>query len=736
MKLRYLILSLLLVAGTLSHAQRNCGAMDYLEMQLQNDPKRAVKLEAIERHTHEIETSGFRAVNGVITIPVVVHVVYNTTAENISDAQILSQIDVLNKDFRRLNSDADNTWSQASDSEIAFCMASVDPNGNPTNGITRTSTSVTAFGTNDAMKFNSSGGRNAWPAGSYLNIWVCDISGGILGYAQFPGGSASTDGVVIDYQYFGTMGTATAPFNLGRTGTHEVGHWLNLRHIWGDGNCNVDDGVSDTPTSDAPNYSCPIGHVSCSTTDMVQNYMDYTDDACMNLFTSGQKSRMRALFEPGGFRASLLNSTACNSGTPPPTCTDGIQNGTETGVDCGGSCPPCACNGTAVNLSITFDNYPEETSWVIRNASNQTVASGGTYASQPDGSTLVVPLCLADGCYTLTFSDTYGDGMCCSYGNGSYTLGGPGGTLASGGSFTSSQTSNFCVGSEPEPTCDDGVQNGDEEGVDCGGSNCAPCQTGCSYVTINSNNFDSGWGIWTDGGTDCVRLNSAANAYSGSYSVRLRDNTNSSVTSTTSQNWLAYEEITVSFVFRTSAFSNGEDFWVQLSNNGGGSYSTKASYVAGSSFNNGTWYQVNLVIPGPFASNSRLRIRCDASTDSDLLYIDNMVITGCLSANREDGSVVNEVSAITESPKALSDLNLFPNPTDQAMTLRYVLSENSRIQLIITDVQGRTIRLEEFMQVEGEQQLEIETSDLEPGTYILTLLSPTDKTNLRFIVVR
>ena len=211
---------------------RNCGSMAYLQHQIDANPARLAALEAIENHTNLVMAS--EAVpSGVITIPVVVHVVYNNSTENISTAQIQSQIDVLNADFRRTNSDADGTWSQAADSEIEFCLATVDPNGNATTGITRTSTSVTAFGTNDNMKFNSSGGKDAWPAGEYLNMWVCDISGGILGYAQFPGGSASTDGVVIDYQYFGTIGTATSPFDLGRTTTHEVGHWLNLRHIWG-----------------------------------------------------------------------------------------------------------------------------------------------------------------------------------------------------------------------------------------------------------------------------------------------------------------------------------------------------------------------------------------------------------------------------------------------------------------------------------------------------------------------
>lgn len=262
----------------------------------------------------------------VITIPTVVHVVYNTNVENISDEQVISQIDVLNADFRRLNSDADGTWTQAADTEIEFCLATVDPNGNPTDGITRTYTSRTSFALNDdSIKSSSTGGKDAWDTSEYLNIWVGTLQGGDLGYTQFPGGgSALTDGVVTTTTAFGT---ANAPngetfnlslyYNLGRTTTHEVGHWLNLRHIWGDGNCTADDFVQDTPTSDASNYDCS-NHVSCNTVDMVQNYMDYTNDSCMNLFTIGQKDRMRALFEVGGFRRSLLSSPGCG-GTRAPT---------------------------------------------------------------------------------------------------------------------------------------------------------------------------------------------------------------------------------------------------------------------------------------------------------------------------------------------------------------------------------------------------------------------------------
>ena len=182
--------------------------MDHLEQQLQQNPKLRIRMQNIERHTREVINSSAKAVEGVITIPVVFHVVYDTEAKNISDAQVQSQIDILYEDFRRINSDAGNTPADfqpvASDIKIQFCLASTDPNGQPTSGITRTETSVTSFGTNDDVKFNANGGKDAWPAADYLNFWVCDLSGDLLGYAQFPGtGTPATDGVVCDYLYTG-----------------------------------------------------------------------------------------------------------------------------------------------------------------------------------------------------------------------------------------------------------------------------------------------------------------------------------------------------------------------------------------------------------------------------------------------------------------------------------------------------------------------------------------------------
>ncbi|RCS26112.1 zinc metalloprotease [Polaribacter sp. WD7] len=235
---------------------------------------------------------------GVINIPVYVHVVYSNSNENISDAQVASQIKVLNDDFRRANSDANNTPNEfasvAADSEITFTLANTFRHPN----------SRTSWGTNDAVK----GSYPPITPSTHLNIWVANIGGGILGYAQFPGGSPSTDGIVVSPQYFGTTGFVAAPFDGGRTTTHEVGHYLNLRHIWGDGRCNRDDFVSDTPSSDRPNYGCPTSANHCRSNDQFMNYMDYTDDSCMNMFSEGQKSRMRSILVAGGARASLAGN--------------------------------------------------------------------------------------------------------------------------------------------------------------------------------------------------------------------------------------------------------------------------------------------------------------------------------------------------------------------------------------------------------------------------------------------
>lgn len=281
--------------------ERGCASHQVLEEQLRNDPGLAIRMNEIEEFTQNAVLQN-RLVNGKIEIPVVVNVLYRTTAENISLAQIQSQIDVLNKDFNATNSDFGSVPALFSGVKanvgISFVLDVVN----------RKSTTKTSWGTNDAMKKTAQGGLNPTSPTTKLNLWVCTIGGGILGYAQFPGGSSATDGVVIDSKYLGTTGTATAPFNKGRTATHEVGHWMNLRHIWGDATCG-NDLVADTPTHNAPNYGVPAypHYSTCSGTpvEMTMNYMDYVDDAAMYMFSNGQKSRMLATFASGGPRNSF-----------------------------------------------------------------------------------------------------------------------------------------------------------------------------------------------------------------------------------------------------------------------------------------------------------------------------------------------------------------------------------------------------------------------------------------------
>ncbi len=304
-----------------SDGARFCASHGYNAELMANDPIFRANQASIEEFTTRfVSLDPSAQPRVVVTIPVVVHVVYRTAAENISDAQVLSQIAVLNADFRKLNADASKVPAAfkalAADCEIQFCLAKKTPTGAVTTGIDRVLTTKTSFSTNDGVKKASGGGVAPWDATKYLNLWACTIGGGILGYAQFPGGAAATDGVVILNTAFGNTGTAAAPFNKGRTATHEVGHWLNLRHIWGDDNgaCTGSDLVADTPNQGAENYGCPAAtKASCSNGgDMFMNYMDYTDDACMFMFSAGQKARMQATVVSGGAHYSITTSGKCN----------------------------------------------------------------------------------------------------------------------------------------------------------------------------------------------------------------------------------------------------------------------------------------------------------------------------------------------------------------------------------------------------------------------------------------
>jgi hypothetical protein len=320
-------------------AQMHCGHVEYMNSMYQKNPDLKKQYDAFNQKINQVvqmkkdsRIAGVSSAEVIYEIPVVVHVIHNVasgaiTGTNISDAQILSQIDILNQDYSRSNADTGNTYSAfknvAADTKIHFCLSTLDPNGAETNGIVRVYSSKTSFSLYDDSQLK---GLSYWPNDRYLNIWVCNLSGSILGYAQFPNnssliglttieGSDLTDGVVVNYQAFGNTGTATFPYNLGRTTTHEIGHWLGLIHVWGDADCG-DDYVADTPTqfTSTSGSTCSMDYSTCtgpSTLNMNQNYLDYSADACMNIFTQGQTDRMRTVMEVSPKRIAILDAISC-----------------------------------------------------------------------------------------------------------------------------------------------------------------------------------------------------------------------------------------------------------------------------------------------------------------------------------------------------------------------------------------------------------------------------------------
>lgn len=336
------------------------------------------------------EKEKHRIIGGVYEIPVVFHVIHKGadgvgTGTNISQAALQSQIDVLNEDFRKkIGSNGYNTDPVGADCEIEFCLAQRKPDGSGfpagQEGVNRVNSNSKGWGSGSySTNFidNTIKPATSWDPSRYMNIWIVDISGGILGYAQFPTSSLggmgcgyqddATDGVVFLYNSIGKSSVTgnPAPYNEGRTATHEIGHWLGLRHIWGDGGCSVDDYCNDTPLAGQPNYNCSYVN-SCTAApdagpDMINNYMDYTNDLCMDIFTQDQKMRMRTVLESSPLRRSLINSDACIPPSPDDISIIDIIN--PVGDNCAGSISPTVVlknrgsnTITTATISYTIDN--------------------------------------------------------------------------------------------------------------------------------------------------------------------------------------------------------------------------------------------------------------------------------------------------------------------------------------------------------------------------------------------
>lgn len=308
------------------HAQKRCSIAEYTENQLLENPLLQNQFDDVKRFIEgKLGAAPVIArtaqVPDLIKIPVVVHVLYRTPDENVPLQVIENMIAALNRDFRKRNSDTANTpaafKSLVADMGFEFKLATMAPNGAGTNGIIKKYTPIKYWISDDKMKFSSDYGSDAWDSKSYLNIWICNMKD-VLGYSTLPGLDARKDGIVISIEDFYNPHGTTPGLNDHRTLVHEVGHWLNLRHIWGDKYCG-DDGIDDTPKQSTYTPGCPSGiRISCGNTvtgDMYMNYMDFTSDVCMNMFTNGQKRMARILFETGGPRNSILKSKGLNRAT-------------------------------------------------------------------------------------------------------------------------------------------------------------------------------------------------------------------------------------------------------------------------------------------------------------------------------------------------------------------------------------------------------------------------------------
>ena len=647
----------------------------------------------IEKHKSTAKTSG----GIVISIPVVFHVVYKTAAQNIPDERLIEQLAILNADFRRMNADTTDTPEAfagvGADCEIEFCLAVIDPDGNPTTGIIRAETTVTTFNTSDDMKFTASGGSDAWPAEEYLNFWSCNLGVFLLGYAQFPGGPANTDGVVINYLNVG-LNAAGYPYHLGRTATHEVGHWLNLYHIWGDDvNCAGSDLVGDTPNQKVETYGCPAYPKTdmCSVDDpgiMFQNYMDYTDDACMNIVTEGQKSRILALFEPGGDRFGLTTSEGC-----------GLQPYDAQAI---ASLP----GGTVCDLSVipivTIKNHGTEvlTSvdivYSIDGAPTSTFAWAGSLTTGMTEDVSLPSITTIEGEHTLEA-----------------TLENPNGFIDADAGDNTTET-DFLVSLTALPVP---LTQGFEV-------------SGFPYDGYTISNPD-GYYTWE-------RTNDAASL--GSYSIYMNHFNNDAIGEIDEFVLPAYDIstlATISFAFDvayaiyTSSGIYSDTLEVLVSDNCGetwtGVYKKATPDLQTAPFHTVAFvpeddeWRTESIDLSSYLGSEQLFIKFRTISDyENNLYIDNI--------NLADSAQIN----IFEQSNDFA-IDIYPNPANELINIRFNIPENDPCNLIIYDITGRIVFNEILNVSMGINTKTIPVEFLEAGYYRLKLENSNSQSSMPFV---
>lgn len=697
--LRLLLTLLTLTIFTILPAQeKKCASTEHMQ-ELMKDPNYQQnfreRMAAFNRVAEQKTSESRLECSSIVTIPVAVHFQgISSNDRSCLENLVTQQIASVNADFQGSNPDI-STWNNTTASLfpgvsngetcVEFCVATRNhPSG---------------FGLTDgqlAITINQSNGDrvNAWSG--YLNIYVRDIGNNILGYAPL-GGRGNGDGVVIAKFAFGGTGSCgdvstSSTLDRGRTLTHEIGHYFLLDHIWGNNGCGGSgDNVADTPDSDGPNYGCPSNGISaCGSIDMHMNYMDYTNDECMYMFSAGQSTRMENYVQAN--LQNIVNNAVNACGPPPePTCDDGIQNGDEEGVDCGGSscnpcpeptcddgirngdeegvdcggsnCSPCVtpptcddgeqngeetgvdcgapgcpdcpidCDQNLMTILILPDNYGSEITWTLTDESGAEIISGGPYTDF-NREVVGAELCLPDGCYNFTIFDAFGDGICCAYGDGQYAIFDANeNVLASGGQFGSSETQTVSLGGE-----------------DCGTAPppadlCGPAVPTTVEYFNNITRVRVNWDVVPD-----------ANRYQLQYRAA------------------------------------GTNTWTRTS--------TRRTRKTLRNLSPGTEYEI------------QFRSRCpEGWTSFGPTYVFSTL------SGRFNGEPLPTL--IDDEPIEFN--KLYPNPTSNDLTLDYYLDDDGEVNIMVFDMLGRTVLEQNLQQEEGVQKVQLTTQHLENGTYFLKI---------------
>ncbi|MCB0638625.1 MAG: T9SS type A sorting domain-containing protein, partial [Lewinella sp.] len=282
------------------------------------------------------------------------------------------------------------------------------------------------------------------------------------------------------------------------------------------------------------------------------------------------------------------------------------------------------------------------------------------------------------------------------------------------------------------PTCDDGIQNGDELGVDCGGS-CGPCP--CEDGTVSDDDFETSFGIWNDGGSDCSRYLNADYASSGSYSIRLRDGTITSVTTTNVLDLSAVEDVVFDFTFYARSMEAGEGFELEMSSDGGSSFSTVASWYVNVDFSNNEFYDYSIVMGSYLSDETVFRFSCHGSSNTDWVHLDDIVIYGCLPVGPE--MMTRPAAPVVETPAStFAELSLFPNPTVDLLQVKFTAQQDERVELVVTDFAGRTIQRQPLDASKGANSAQVNTENFTGGVYYLHLITNEGRTTERFVVIK